>query len=193
MLGNVVLNSLFMRGKSAYKARVKTSVCTLAVSFVVAAGCFNPSIKNGGFLCSGPQDGQCPAGYYCVGGVCLDSPNGGGGGNGGSGPTHYDMTPIPTGDLSAVVVDMTMSAPDDMALTSSMPDMARPRMDMASSTGNNCAHSYCTVGAKLNASCDPCVATICSQSNWPTCCNNSWTSKCVGDVNTLCSAPAHCP
>jgi hypothetical protein len=169
---------------------VKTLVCTLAVSLLVAAGCFNPSVKNGGFLCSGPEDGQCPTGFFCVNGVCLDSPNGNPG-NGGSGTTGRDMMSSSNEDLSGAVVDMTMGASNDMARTMSVPDMARPRMDMALSTGNSCAHSYCTVGAKLAKSCDPCVTTICAK--YSNCCTTSWIDKCVADVNTLCSSPAHCP
>jgi hypothetical protein len=189
-MANVILKSLLKREQSAYKARVRPLLCTLAVSLLVGAGCFNPNVKNGGFTCTGPGDGQCPSGYFCVNGFCLDSATGvGGGGGGGSGGP--DLSRSSSQDLSSVTVDLAMSQSIDMAQAGNMVDMARQPADMTSSTGNNCAHSYCIAGTKLTASCDPCVQTICAM--YSNCCNKTWSSLCVGDVNNLCGGTAHCP
>ncbi len=51
---------------------------------------------------------------------------------------------------------------------------------------NSCAHSTCTTGNKLSASCDPCTAAVCAAD--PYCCNNSWDSLCVSEVAQFCNA-----
>jgi hypothetical protein len=52
------------------------------------------------------------------------------------------------------------------------------------SGGDDCAHSLCSTGSSLSASCDPCVADICAVD--PFCCNNSWDSLCVSQVSSVC-------
>ena len=47
-----------------------------------------------------------------------------------------------------------------------------------------CAHGLCTQGQALVASCDACVASICTSD--PFCCNVSWDSQCVGEVFSVC-------
>lgn len=88
--------------------------------------------------------------------------SGGGGGGGGSG----------TQDMAMAVHDLAMPPPPDMAMP--------PPPDMASS----CAHSKCTSGGKLNASCDPCVTQICASD--ALCCQLQWDSVCVGEVTSIC-------
>jgi hypothetical protein len=70
----------------------------------------------------------------------------------------------------------------------STPDLARPIPDMTT-TGSTCAHSYCAVGAALEASCDPCVAAVCQTD--PGCCSSSWTTACISDTFFSCNVP--CP
>jgi hypothetical protein len=186
----MISNSLHKRGKTANKRQLRPLVCALAASLLVAGGCFDPKVKSGGFTCSGPGDGECPAGYFCVGGFCLDSPNGvapgGTGGNGGP-----DLSQGATQDLSMVTVDMASRQSIDMTQTGNISDMARPIQDMALSTGNSCVHSYCMTGSALNSKCDPCVKAICSQ--WPNCCSSGWIQHCVDDVAMYCSGIGHCP
>jgi hypothetical protein len=60
--------------------------------------------------------------------------------------------------------------------------------------GAGCAHDACTLGAKLDASCDTCVAAICA--NDPFCCDGGylsyysfepvWDAKCIADVAAYC-------
>lgn len=182
------LNSLFKRWKSAYMSRVKHPLLMSLALFLVAGGCYNPSVKNGGFACSGPEDGQCPSGFFCVNGLCQDLPSGvGNGGNNQNGPdlsrSIDDMATGENADLSHLhaSIDMANGAKPDLSLP---PDMT---------TLNSCAHNYCTPGSALDANCDPCVKTICAK--YANCCTASkgWTALCVSDVKTLCTAAQACP
>jgi hypothetical protein len=47
-----------------------------------------------------------------------------------------------------------------------------------------CAHDECDTGTKLDATCDPCVAMICTAK--PSCCTNTWGPVCVSDVASVC-------
>jgi hypothetical protein len=44
-----------------------------------------------------------------------------------------------------------------------------------------CAHSECSSGAKLDATCSDCATSVCAGD--PYCCNNTWDSICVGKAN----------
>ncbi len=200
-MGNAISKELFARAQTFYIARVNSTlriaVLTL-FSTALVAGCFNPSIKEAGFACSGAQDGQCPSGYFCVNGRCVDSPLGTGVGSGTGGVAAHDMSatdPNSSNDLSMVSVapmDMAVAAKVDLAQPPVIPpDMAHVPPDMALSTGNSCSHSLCLTGGPLKSSCDPCVATICAK--YPNCCTKAWSSLCVGDVNNLCNGAAQCP
>jgi hypothetical protein len=48
----------------------------------------------------------------------------------------------------------------------------------------NCAHDKCVTGIALTASCDTCVANICSGD--PFCCGVTWDGICVGEVASVC-------
>ena len=50
--------------------------------------------------------------------------------------------------------------------------------------GAPCAHPLCDEGVALDETCDPCVASICAAD--PYCCDNSWDSLCVGEVESIC-------
>ena len=50
--------------------------------------------------------------------------------------------------------------------------------------GGTCAHSICSTGTKLAASCDTCATAICAQDSF--CCNNRWDSQCVSEVASIC-------
>jgi len=48
-----------------------------------------------------------------------------------------------------------------------------------------CAHSACTTGGALTATCDTCVGAICAQDSF--CCSSTWDSTCVGEVASICA------
>jgi len=48
-----------------------------------------------------------------------------------------------------------------------------------------CSHDECTVGAALDSSCTPCVATICSTD--PYCCTDKWNTYCVDGAKSHCN------
>jgi hypothetical protein len=81
-------------------------------------GCYKPKVQSGGFACSTTDNPPCPSGFYCVNGLCVDTPGGGGGGGGGSGGgggggTVVDMsTPAGGGDMSMPAGDMAHSSTD---------------------------------------------------------------------------------
>src|SRR5947209_5325772 len=51
--------------------------------------------------------------------------------------------------------------------------------------GGTCAHDTCTAGVALVASCDPCVAEVCSSDAY--CCSNKWNSRCVTEAAAACA------
>ncbi|HEX8113084.1 MAG TPA: S53 family peptidase [Kofleriaceae bacterium] len=51
-------------------------------------------------------------------------------------------------------------------------------------TGGSCNHPICSAGGALTSSCDTCAAQICAQDSF--CCNSSWDSICVGEVQSIC-------
>ncbi len=48
-----------------------------------------------------------------------------------------------------------------------------------------CEHSPCAAGGALDATCHPCVTSICAQD--PLCCSSQWDSACIAQVETACS------
>jgi hypothetical protein len=168
---------------------VKYPIFSLLGIVLVGSSCFNPHIKEGGFGCTGTGAGQCPAGYFCVSNVCVDNPNavppgggvGGVGGNDMSIAMSTDMAgapPMSTMDLSRQVAAVDMAQPIasvDMANPPPPPDMAKG--------GSMCAHSPCTTGAALKATCSDCVYQFCNDGLFgdPTCCSNKWNSFCVSE------------
>jgi hypothetical protein len=168
---------------------VKYPIFALLGIGLVGAGCFNPSIRDGGFACTNTADGQCPDGYYCVNGRCQSNPN--------------PVTQIPSYDFSMAAPAVDMSMPQQMTSKdmahSAMADMSKPTMtvDMAKPVVpdmtmpvNTCAHKICRSGAALDPSCDPCVNAVCKKDKY--CCEVEWDSLCVGDTDTYCSASEQC-
>jgi hypothetical protein len=115
------------------------ATCAFALGL---SGCYSPRIRNGGFACSSTDTPSCPTGFYCVNGLCEDSPNsGGGGGVGGNGTPDLASR----GDLASSVVHHDMSsttAPEDMV---SLPDLEPPPpppdMTMCLPSGSFCTSS----------------------------------------------------
>jgi hypothetical protein len=70
----------------------------IAAAIVCAlAGCFQPTVEDGGFTCNPSDVPPCPEGLFCVGGFCRKSPN------------------VKTGDLAPTTMgDMVHSASFDM-------------------------------------------------------------------------------
>jgi hypothetical protein len=54
------------------------------------------------------------------------------------------------------------------------------------SVSSACVHDKCVTGAKLDASCDACVAKVVQADSF--CGNNKWDSLCVSQVNQICGA-----
>ncbi len=48
-----------------------------------------------------------------------------------------------------------------------------------------CEHSPCAAGGALDATCHPCVTSICAQD--PLCCSSQWDSVCIAEVETICN------
>jgi hypothetical protein len=111
-----------------------TGVFGVLISLLVA-GCFNPQIADGGFVCDPAEAQPCPDGYYCrdLSGVFLCTTNlaaptggddmamsSGGGGGGGGGGT---------------------SGGGDMAMPAGPPDMARQPPDLTPPPTNCTASS----------------------------------------------------
>ena len=100
------------------------AACSLGLA-LTSVGCFSPDVKNGGFACSQTDDPPCPAGFFCVNGLCEDHPgngsdnadlstgtggNGGSGGGGdGGGMSSTDMA-HPIADLAQAAGDLATSA-----------------------------------------------------------------------------------
>lgn len=144
------------------------STLTLARATAVAiavgslVGCFNPTIKDGGFRCDPTQTPACPDGFVCVGGVCRNSATSGGSGD----------------DMAGTAAD----GGDDMAQAAG--DMRHGSSADLAMGGGSCAHALCTTGTKLTQSCDPCVSQICAQDSY--CCITKWSSQCVSEVTSIC-------
>jgi len=60
-------------------------------------------------------------------------------------------------------------------------DTGAVQQGLAEST---CGHSICDPGAAVSATCDSCVASICSVDSF--CCTTAWDSICVGEVTSVC-------
>jgi hypothetical protein len=167
----------------------------------VAAGCYQPKLKNFGFACDATAPKPCPDGYFCRGGFCDDGTggappgntggngdedmamsSGGGGGGGGGGSAGGG------GGGGGGKQDMA-TGPQDMAMAQQ--DMAKPA-DMSQTS--TCAHDECTTGNKLVNGCSACVTKVCAKDS--TCSTNStvgWDSLCVSEVNQYCGGIKTCP
>jgi hypothetical protein len=128
--------------ETSYERRVRcTRLWTACLLTLALAGCYNPKVMSGGFACSSSDDPPCPAGYYCVDGLCLDDPNA---------VSHADMSaPVEFGTGGNGVTDLAST----MADLSSGPDMARPAADMAKST--------CGMTGDLCSSAADCCSGVC--------------------------------
>jgi hypothetical protein len=51
-------------------------------------------------------------------------------------------------------------------------------------TKSTCAHSECTSGKKLSATCDACVTATCSLDSY--CCSSTWDSVCISEAELAC-------
>lgn len=54
-----------------------------------------------------------------------------------------------------------------------------------------CAHTICTTGIALVATCDPCTTNLCAQD--PYCCEAAWDETCVGEVSSICGQSCTAP
>jgi hypothetical protein len=123
------------------------------------AGCFNPTVEDGGFSCDPNDVPPCPTGLFCVGGICRKSPGGA------------------TGDLA-------ISTTGDMAIAGAPADMSHAASSDMANGGGTCTHDLCTTGSKLTSGCDSCVSQICGQDSY--CCTTKWSAQCVQEVASIC-------
>lgn len=70
--------ALISWGRSARAALVLAAVLAGAGgAATTVAGCFRPSIEDGGFLCADPPAKACPDGFSCISGRCRKGADGG--------------------------------------------------------------------------------------------------------------------
>ena len=138
------------------------------IALVLLAGCFNPRVTSGGFLCDPTQTPSCPTGLFCIDNRCVDHLIVGG---------ASDLA-IEAADLSGSPLnDLAQQPAGDMSQSGGPGDMA--------GSGGSCVHSRCVVGVKLANGCDPCVTQICTADSY--CCVTKWSSQCVAEVTSICS------
>ncbi len=106
------------------------------------------------------SDGSCSSSYLCTAGAGYDGPTGVGTPNG----LALTAASASTGPIGATGSTGSASPPDAGV--------------------GGCAHSMCTVGTKLQSSCDTCAAAICAEDS--ACCGTSWDSQCVSQVQSIC-------
>jgi hypothetical protein len=187
-----MIYSLFKRVFSFYRVPVKYPVFAILAFGVFAGGCFNPKIKNGGFACDPSTGSACPAGFYCVNKLCVDSPlgnggNGGGGGGGSGGSQDLSMPDNTVADMAkmSTMQDLAMAPGPDLAMPPG-PDMSKPV--------NTCSHSPCSSGGLLDQNCSSCVNMFCNDSRLnggdSYCCSVAWDSTCVKEYKLYC--PGQC-
>jgi hypothetical protein len=115
---------------------VRGCIFAACVFGLALGGCYNPRVKSGGFACTSSAANACPNGFYCVDGLCQDTPgNGGNGGVGGNG----------AGDMSST---------GDLATTSHGADMATKHVDMATATQDMTPIPDMTMCTKSNKACN---------------------------------------
>ncbi len=157
---------------------------------LLAAGCFNPDVKTGGFKCDPTVPDACPTGFYCVNQLCVNHPGTSStGGNGGDDMSVGDdmtmSTPNGPEDLA-----MPPLSPPDLAKPIVPPDLAQPVVPPDLSQPNTCAHDLCTTGAKLDPSCSACANIVCTEDSF--CCSSKWDSQCVMETAD-CDPADQCP
>lgn len=131
---------------------VLTAVALACVAFV--AGCYNPKIKPGGFLCNDkfekPYD--CPEGHYCLNGVCqkTGAPIVDGG---------MDL-PVDKGDAPVDRTDGSPETPSEVGgmcfapVAGCAPDAGGGKCDPQCQTGCGCKEK-CSVNTKGVLTCNP--------------------------------------
>jgi hypothetical protein len=129
---------------------VRWCVFAACVFGLSSSGCFSPKVKPGGFSCSTSDSSPCPSGFYCVAGLCQDTP-GGGGGVGGNGSA--DLAVAVSGDMSVT------SRLRDMGSTS-MPDMAQASIDDLSQPPDDMT-TTCKSAGSLCSSSSSCCSGVC--------------------------------
>ncbi|KAJ3186426.1 Vacuolar protease A [Irineochytrium annulatum] len=91
----------------------------------------------------------------------------------GTGRIGYAKAVHPGGQITTTVTSTTTTATKTTTLTTITDPLV-----------NQCAHPICTVGVKLEASCDPCAKKIINQD--PYCGSTGWDTECVGEVKSIC-------
>ena len=163
----------------------------------LAAGCYQPKLKNFGFACDSSAPKPCPDGYFCRSGFCDDGTGGSPPASGGNG-SDQDMAMSSGGGGggggggSAGGGGGGGGGSDDMAV--SVQDMAQPVQDLAKPADmaktSTCSHDECTSGSALTKSCSACATAVCNKDSY--CCSVQWDSLCIGDVNGYCTTKT-CP
>ena len=125
---------------SSYKSGVRWRVLATCVLGLAIAGCWNPKVKNAGFQCSATDNPPCPAGFYCVGGYCMDHPGG---------TVSTDMASGSSStDMAGVVYDMAST------------DMAHTIYDFSSGGGSN-DMTMCAASGSICSKSSECCSGLC--------------------------------
>jgi hypothetical protein len=151
----------------------------MLVGMVLAAGCFDPNVKNGGYTCKPTDVPACPIGYFCFEGRCLDAVTADASAH--PDPERRDLSVgQDRSDLAqqgGVVRDLAVAQADltgvvivyDLAMAPPHHDMAQPHHDMAHAPGPDmatgmCGHAGtpCTDNSQCcSNTCDPHQGSIC--------------------------------
>jgi hypothetical protein len=141
----------------------------------------------------GGSCGTCPVGDTCsTGGTCACVPNCAGktcgnDGCGGSCGTCPVGDTCSTGGTCVCVPNCAGKTCGNDGCGGSCGTCSFGTCSTAGTCVSSCGHSLCSTGVALVATCDSCVAQICSMDAF--CCdsvNGSWNSMCVGEVTSIC-------
>jgi hypothetical protein len=116
----------------------------------------------------------------CADQVCAQDPNCCGGPQFGQSCEQLQAQLCPGGDPCVAAVCAALPECCTTAWSQPCVDQAK----ISCNTQCNCAHSVCTQGGAMAATCNPCVDAVCTVDDY--CCNSAWDNICVDEVGPIC-------